>query len=300
MLTKVFNKFGEIQSVKLMLPRNEEERRRRRNCAFIKFATYESAYLAKEALQEKHLLGMGLKLCWGKDIPKQLRALGMLLDYQEYQGLTDTDLEMQYIENQLNMWLKKQAIAKDEELIQRATEMMSQGNVPVTHVVIPALLKDRVVIDKLAKLVSRHGYGAEEDIKDQVARGRIKNATLSKLFNQGMQNSELVAYYKWRVYSFFNGDSKRTWSQLPFQICNNGIVTVPPRNELDKQRLNPAKLIQAKVKKEHALMLGDKLSQSDDEDELPARAPELAHTASSGLHESERTALISYLDRIDC
>ena len=28
-LTKVFNKFGEVQSVKLMLPRNEEERRRR-------------------------------------------------------------------------------------------------------------------------------------------------------------------------------------------------------------------------------------------------------------------------------
>ena len=80
-LTKVFNKFGEIQSVKLMLPRNEDERKRRRNCAFVKFATFESAYIAKDALQEKHLLGNGLKLCWGKDIPKQLRAQGMLLDF---------------------------------------------------------------------------------------------------------------------------------------------------------------------------------------------------------------------------
>lgn len=87
-----------------MLPRNEDERRRRRNCAFVKFATFESAYIAKEALQEKHLLGMGLKICWGKDIVKQLRAQGMLLDFQGVPG--DPDLEMQYVETQLTMWLK--------------------------------------------------------------------------------------------------------------------------------------------------------------------------------------------------
>ena len=78
MLTKVFNKFGEVQSVKLMLPRNEEERRRRRNCGFVKYSTYESAYLAKETLREKHLLGMGLKLVWGKGIPSVIKSEGML------------------------------------------------------------------------------------------------------------------------------------------------------------------------------------------------------------------------------
>jgi U2-associated protein SR140 len=74
MLTKIFNRFGEIQSVKLMLPRNEEECRRRRNCAFVKFATYESAFNAKEFLQEKPLMSNGMKICWGKDVSKQLRA----------------------------------------------------------------------------------------------------------------------------------------------------------------------------------------------------------------------------------
>jgi U2-associated protein SR140 len=52
MLLKIFNKFGEVESAKLMLPRNEEEKMRRRNCAFIKYASYEPAYLAKEALKE--------------------------------------------------------------------------------------------------------------------------------------------------------------------------------------------------------------------------------------------------------
>ena len=97
MLTKVFNKFGEVQSVKLMLPRNEEERRQRRNCGFVKYATYESAYLAKETLREKHLLGIGLKLVWGKGIPIVIKSRGMLEDYTGVAG--DPELEMQYIEN---------------------------------------------------------------------------------------------------------------------------------------------------------------------------------------------------------
>ena len=108
MLTKVFNKFGEVQSIKLMLPRNDEEKRRRRYCGFVKFSTYESAYLAKEYLREKYLLGMGLKLCWGKGIPALLKAKGMFRDYEGIQG--DSDLEMQFIENQLNIWLKQQPI----------------------------------------------------------------------------------------------------------------------------------------------------------------------------------------------
>ena len=87
-----------------MLPRNEDERRRRRQCGFVKFATYESAYLAKEYLREKYLLGMGLKLCWGKGIPALLKAKGMFRDYDGMLG--DPELEMTYIENQLNIWLK--------------------------------------------------------------------------------------------------------------------------------------------------------------------------------------------------
>jgi U2-associated protein SR140 len=57
LLCRIYSKYGEIESVKLMLPRNEEERKRKRNCAFIKFFKYESAFLAKEELAEKFLFG---------------------------------------------------------------------------------------------------------------------------------------------------------------------------------------------------------------------------------------------------
>ena len=48
-------------------------------------------------LREKYLLGMGLKLCWGKGIPALLKGRGVLQDYEGIQG--DTDLEMQYVES---------------------------------------------------------------------------------------------------------------------------------------------------------------------------------------------------------
>ncbi len=57
MLAKIYSKYGEIESIKLMQPRSEDERKRKRNCAFIKFFKYEAAYLAKEELAEKFLLG---------------------------------------------------------------------------------------------------------------------------------------------------------------------------------------------------------------------------------------------------
>ena len=66
------------------------------------------------------------------------------------------------------------------------------------------------MIDKLAKLVSIHGYDVEQDLIDQTSRGRIKDATLRQLFIDN--DPEILAYYKWRTYSYFNGDSKRTWS----------------------------------------------------------------------------------------
>ena len=75
-------------------------------------------------------------------------------------------------------------------------------------------IRNRVKIDKLAKLVSKHGYGVEQEIKKLVESNRIKDLTFKLLFVD--QDYNLNVYYKWRTYSYFNNDSKCTWSQLPF------------------------------------------------------------------------------------
>ena len=57
---------------------------------------------------------------------------------------------------------------------------------------------------------------------------RLKDESLQKLFLK--EDQDLLTYYRWRALSFFNCDSKRTWSQLPYQVCKGGTIFVPPRN----------------------------------------------------------------------
>ena len=100
LLARIYSKFGEIESIKLMLPRNDDERKRKRNCAFIKYYKYESAYLAKEELSEKFLFSQQMRICWAKGISGQIRANGWLVDYNGVHG--DAEVEMNFIESQLN------------------------------------------------------------------------------------------------------------------------------------------------------------------------------------------------------
>ncbi len=115
MLAKVFCKFGEIESVKVMWPRTEEERKRKRNCGFVKFYKYESAYLAKEYLNESLLCGMSMRINWGKGISNVIRAAGLMVDYHGVVG--DPDVEMQYIENQLNLLIMGLDLPDDQEIL---------------------------------------------------------------------------------------------------------------------------------------------------------------------------------------
>ena len=60
--------------MKVMWPRTDEERKRKRNCGFVKFTRYEGAYLAKEELNEEVVLGMHMKINWGKGISSYLKS----------------------------------------------------------------------------------------------------------------------------------------------------------------------------------------------------------------------------------
>ena len=72
-------------------------------------------------------------------------------------------------------------------------------------------MRDRAIIDKLAKKVSQLGYTFEDEIRHQVVEeGSLKDESLQKLFID--KDPLLLTYYNWRVFSFYNCDSKRTWS----------------------------------------------------------------------------------------
>jgi len=91
--------------IKMMWGRNEDDRRKCKNQANIKFFSFQNAQAAKEANAEKLLLGRPMWIKWDKALCKQYESLGLLSDYR---GINDPDLQLQYIENQLLMHLTHQ------------------------------------------------------------------------------------------------------------------------------------------------------------------------------------------------
>ena len=58
MLCQTFGKFGPLASVKVMWPRTEEERQRKKNCGFVAFMNREDGERCLEEMKGKMLLGV--------------------------------------------------------------------------------------------------------------------------------------------------------------------------------------------------------------------------------------------------
>ena len=83
------------------------------------------------------------------------------------------------------MWLKKQPIPGDEELIMNAVNGVEftraqeyQFAPQKIYVKLPTCLRDRLVIDKLAKGVSKHGFPYEDEVKLMIEEGKLQDRTL--------------------------------------------------------------------------------------------------------------------------
>eukprot|EP00347_Sterkiella_histriomuscorum_P020531 403337449 len=264
-LAKVFCKFGEIESVKIMLPRNEEDRKKKRNCGFIKFYKYESAFLAKEAMNEHLLDGMSMRINWGKGINSIIRNNGLLVDYQGVVG--DQDLEMQYVENQLNLIIMGHELLQDDSILESEYNYFPQ-HLQRIHVKIPEDCLTRYQIDKFAKFIAKEGFQFEEEIKYHISKGKnLENQIIKQIILK--EDEELSNYYQWRSYSYFNGDSTHSWSQHPFQLYQNGPIWIPPRNKSDSMRLNPAQAIKEKMLKQtkHLKSAIEQITHGNDDEE---------------------------------
>lgn len=82
----------------------------------------------------------------------------------------------------------------------------------------------------------QEGHLAEEQLKQR----QPNNPNLSFLTDTNHPNH---LYYKWRTYSFAQGDSERAWRIEPFQMTIGGPVYIPPmmpifdKNKAKKKRL---------------------------------------------------------------
>ncbi|KAG1685358.1 hypothetical protein DVH05_008462 [Phytophthora capsici] len=192
-----FGRYGEVYSVKIMWPRSEEERARRRNCGFVSFYERRDADDARVNLDNKELEGQPIIVGWGKAVKIQPRGItaGMPLPSLVTAPPGTTAPAVSYPNT-------------------------TTGQQTVT-IIFPTDQDVKRHIDHLARYVAADGFQFENVVRMREAN----NAVYRFLFEP--QSVEAL-YYRWRVYSFAMGDDEHSWRVEPFQMTQGGPVWIPP------------------------------------------------------------------------
>ncbi|KAL4166845.1 hypothetical protein KRP22_012334 [Phytophthora ramorum] len=187
-----FGRFGDVYSVKIMWPRSEEERARRRNCGFVSFYERRDADDARINMSNKELEGQPMIVGWSKAVKIQPRACtpGLLLPSA----------------------VTPPAVAATPVVSTVTSDLSGKQTVTIE---IPADEKVRRRVDRLAHYVAADGLQFENAVRMREAN----TAEYGFLFEP---QSPIALYYRWRVYSFAMGDDEYSWRETSFQMTADG------------------------------------------------------------------------------
>lgn len=232
---------GDLYSVKIMWPRTPEERARNRHTGFVCFMNRSDAEDAMRACDESDPFNVGrpIMVRWGKNVKKIVRK-----------GTGGLD------------------IAPIQKKVRPTPGVGSTSTVPRGHhqplpdnsirVVVPADAKRASFISTVASFVAKDGSQLETRIL-ALEHNNPQFSFLTVQANGGDQQLQEHIYYKWRVYSFCQGDSFSAWRTEAFTMLQpNGVVWVPPPlnhaaaiQEQERERLREETIMRNKRERQH-------------------------------------------------
>ncbi|KAJ3416402.1 U2 snRNP-associated SURP domain-containing protein [Chytridiales sp. JEL 0842] len=202
-LCKEFAYYGPIASVKIMYPRTQEEIDRNRMCGFVSFMKREDADAALRELDGKNLMGYIMKVGWGKAVPIPAQPLYVM---DPKTRLTKSGLPF-----------NAQA---------PSTSQKGRSSKPEVIVVRPDDPDVVMLIHRTIERVITHGPQFETLLMER----EFRNPQFSFLF----QNESLDhVYYRWKLFSLLNGDSKYSWPTEAFSMFDEGAQWIPPSVPFD-------------------------------------------------------------------
>ena len=220
-LEDLFSKFGEINSVKIMWPRTEEERLRKRNCGFVSYKERKCAESAREQLDRYELHGMELNVGWGKAI-KIVHTHSVYTPSNSVgEGNKSSDFGKKVFEN--CSFSSSGAHARFDTNVKgncnAANNVDEKSHI---RVLLPSNTRKRKLIDLLASFVAVDG-----EIFENVL---IANESYNEDFNfLSSTQSELAYYYRWRTYFNIMGDEGTSNRRLgSFCMVKFGQHWTPP------------------------------------------------------------------------
>ncbi|KAF8062719.1 RRC1 [Scenedesmus sp. PABB004] len=223
-LAREFGRFGPIGSVKIMWPRDEEQRRRGRNCGFVAFMTRPDAEEARRALDGLELHGMPMHIGWGRAVPLPPVPLysGTGVPTGPLTAVVPPAVTRERADP-VTLAMQSALMPAVGVYARESTQARSvvKGTGPDIEVRMPGDARLRFVIDSLALYVLKDGAEFE-----QAAMMEMQDSPdFAFLFDLG---SPEHAYYRWRLYSLAEGDTLRTWRIDPFLLVEGGQAWLPP------------------------------------------------------------------------
>mmetsp|Transcript_15882 Transcript_15882/g.36494 ORF Transcript_15882/g.36494 Transcript_15882/m.36494 type:complete len:571 (+) Transcript_15882:340-2052(+) len=182
-----------------MWPRTAEERSRNRHTGFVCFMNRQDAEDAMNTCNESDPFRVGRKLMmrWGKNVKKMVnREMGA--------PIPRTHRRVPLGEDGTNRQIPESAI----------------------HVEFPKDPLRQRFISTVASFVARDGTAAENHLLQKEANNP---AFRFLVCDDDPSSREEHIFYRWRVYSFAQGDSMDDWRTEPFRMVRGGRLWVPPK-----------------------------------------------------------------------
>jgi len=200
-LKKEFGKHGPLASVKIMWPRDEDQKRRGRNCGFVAFMKRRDAQAALDALQGMVLGSFDVKIGWGKGIAIPATPTYVHPSYLEKQQKPAASAEPVPMNSAMNQRSNAGQVQVDAAggMEPRQTQAPAVLAAQKPHpqfadiqVTIPSDGHARHLIDRLATFVARDGHAFESMVMERERH----NEDFAFLYDS---RSAEHRYYRWRV-----------------------------------------------------------------------------------------------------
>ncbi|KAM3579210.1 hypothetical protein VKS41_008431 [Umbelopsis sp. WA50703] len=226
MLCRDFAVFGPIASVKIMWPRTQEEKDRNHNSAFISFMKRADAEKAIKTMDGKDLHGNLLRVCWGKPVPIPLKPIfGKNERQPSVQVSTFPAYLLDHLALERNTGALPSGLPFNAQITTIDNGVISKPRSEI-QVVKPEDPQQLKIIHRTIERVLVHGQTFEAALIER----EWNNPAYSFLTNN---NTCEHVYYRWKLYSLLQGDSKYRWRSEPFQMFVEGPWWIPPETPFD-------------------------------------------------------------------
>jgi len=252
---------GELYSVKIMWPRTMEEKNRRRNTGFVCFMTRDDAEEAMAACDETAPFNNGrlLTLRWGKSVKKIRRDKSAKTSAQirQKEGVNSNKCSKDSIAPPTSTMNHGKLLERSSsDSLPRSIGKQTLGmNITLEEGKYdPEIHASRAIHVETPKDQSRFHFistAASYVAKDPEIEQRLKDEeggnSLFEFLRPWSDNDEYQKekiFYRWRVYSFCQGDTYSIWRTKPFlMVFPNGRYWLPPPlddNAVNRENANAA------------------------------------------------------------